>query len=101
MMRLLWFAAVEKIDPSKIGIPRVELTNNTIGLVVSSVFILIGSLAVLFMLVGAVRYVTANGEQARITQAKNTILYAIIGLVVSTLGFTIVQFVVGKLTGTL
>ena len=89
------------IDPSAVGIPKVDLNNNTLGLVMTSVFILIGALSVFFMLVGAVRYVTSNGEQQKISQSKNTILYALVGIVVSAMGFTIVQFIIGKLTGTL
>jgi hypothetical protein len=63
------------------------------------VFLAIGSIAIFFLLVGAARYVTANGEQSKIAQAKNTILYALVGVVVSSLGFTIVQFVIGKVNG--
>jgi hypothetical protein len=101
MNRLLhFFAANTQVDPNTIGVPKVDLTNETLGNVVSAVFVVIGSLAVLFVLVGAARYVTANGEPNKVTQAKNTILYAAVGVVVSALGFTIVQFVIGRLTGT-
>lgn len=100
-MGALHLFAADKVDPNAVGVPKVELTNSVLGNVMGGVFILIGALAVLFMLVGAARYVTSNGEQQKIAQAKNTILYAIVGIVVATLGFTIVQFVIGRLTGTL
>lgn len=90
-----------QVTPEQIGVPRVELTNNVLGDVMSSVFVFIGALAVLFMLVGAARFVTANGEPGKISQAKNTLIYAVVGIIVSALGFTIVQFVIGRLTGTL
>jgi hypothetical protein len=101
MFDLLRAFATGQVTPEQVGVPRVELTNNVLGNAVSAVFVLIGSLAVLFMLVGAARYVTANGEPGKIAQAKNTLIYAVVGIVVSALGFTIVQFVVGRLTGTL
>ena|SRR5688572_16924962 len=88
-------------SPTDIGVPNVSADNNTVGQVMSATFILIGALAVLFMLVGAARYITSNGEQPRIAQAKNTILYAVVGIVVSLLGFVIVQFVIGTISGTL
>lgn len=80
------------------NIPKVELNAATIGAILSAVFTLVGGLAVLFLLVGAVRYVTSNGDQGQLTQAKNTILYAIIGIVVSLSAFAIVQFVVGQIS---
>ncbi|HSE61931.1 MAG TPA: hypothetical protein VLA88_06625 [Candidatus Saccharimonadales bacterium] len=89
------------ITADNIGIPKVEANDTTIGQIVGSVFIAIGSIAVLFLLIGAARYMASNGEQNRITQAKNTILYAIVGIVISALGFTIVQFVIGRITGNL
>jgi cytochrome c biogenesis protein CcdA len=90
-----------KIDPNSIGVPKVDFTKNVLADVFSATLVFVGGMAVLFLLIGAARYVTANGEQAKVTQAKNTILYAIIGVFISSLGFTIVQFVAGRLTGTL
>jgi hypothetical protein len=89
-------AATITIPPQ--NIPDVELTNNTVALVLSAVFIFIGGLAMLFLLIGAVRYVTSNGDPGQTTQAKNTILYAVIGIVVSSSAFAIVQFMVGQLS---
>lgn len=80
------------------NIPKVQLNAATIGAILSTVFTLVGGLAILFLLVGAVRYVTSNGDQSQLTQAKNTILYAIIGIVVSLSAFAIVQFVVGQVS---
>lgn len=80
------------------NIPKITVTNSTIATALDTAFIAIGGLSVLFLLIGAVRYVTSNGDQGQITQAKNTILYAVIGIVVSLSAFTIVQFAVGKLS---
>ncbi len=80
------------------NIPKVDVTSATIGSILSATFVLVGGLAVLFLLVGAVRYVASGGDQSMIQQAKNTILYAVIGIVVSLSAFSIVQFVVGSLS---
>jgi hypothetical protein len=45
------------------------------------------------IILGALRYVISAGDASKITQAKNTILYAVIGLVVALLAFAIVNFV--------
>lgn len=79
------------------NIPKVTVSNNTIAQVLSATFIVVGALSVLFLLIGAVRYITSNGDPGQMTQAKNTILYAVVGIVVSLSAFTVVQFVVGQL----
>jgi len=80
------------------NIPKVSLNSATIGAILTAVFTLVGGLATLFLLVGAVRYVTSNGDQGQLAQAKNTILYAIVGIIVSLSAFAIVQFVVGQVS---
>ncbi len=59
---------------------------------------LLGAAAVLMIIVGGFKYVTANGDQSAITSAKNTILYSIVGLVIALMGGAIVNFVVDNLS---
>ena len=56
-----------------------------------------GVIAVIVIIVGGLRYMTSNGEQAQVKSAKDTILYAVIGLVVTMVAYAIVTWVVGKL----
>src|SRR5205809_721108 len=44
---------------------------------------IIGAISVIMIIIGGIRYVTSSGDQTAVTAAKNTILYAIIGVVVS------------------
>jgi hypothetical protein len=46
---------------------------------------------------GGLRYVVSGGNTASVTAAKNTILYAIVGIVVSLLAYAMVNFVLGAL----
>lgn len=57
----------------------------------------IGAIAVLMIIIGGIRYTISNGDQSQITSAKNTILYAIVGLVVAMLAYAIVHFVISQL----
>jgi hypothetical protein len=98
---LTFVAGDAKVDPNSIGVPKVDLTQNTLGDVFSAVLVFVGAMCLLFMLVGAARYVTANGDPKQVTTAKNTIIYALIGMVVSSMAFIIVQFVLGRLIGNL
>lgn len=54
-------------------------------------------LSVIFVAYGGFRYTTSNGDPQGVTNAKNTILAAIIGLVISISSFVLVGFVVSKL----
>jgi hypothetical protein len=58
---------------------------------------IIGGISVLVIIVGGIRYITSGGDQAGITAAKNTILYAVIGLVVAMLAYSIVHFVISNI----
>lgn len=54
---------------------------------------LIGAVSVIMLIIGGIRYTVSNGDQGAVTSAKNTILYAIIGLVVAILAYAAVSFV--------
>jgi amino acid transporter len=60
--------------------------------------VLIGALAVVFIIVGGIQYITSSGDPAQVKNAKNTILYAIIGLVVAAAAYAIVSFLTGRLS---
>ena len=69
----------------------------TIGNITDVLLYLLGAIAVLMIIIGGVRYVTSGGDQNSVTGAKNTIMYAIIGLVVAVLAYAIVHFVIGNI----
>ncbi len=57
-------------------------------------------IAVIMIIIGGIRYIISNGDQNAVTGAKNTILYAIVGLVIAIFGWAIVNFVLDEiLTG--
>lgn len=58
---------------------------------------LIGAVAVVMIIFGGFKYVTSSGESSAVSSAKNTILYAVVGLVVAVLAYAIVNFVLGSL----
>jgi hypothetical protein len=68
----------------------------TIQQITDVLVFLVGAVSVLMIIIGGVRYVTSNGEQAGTKSAKDTILYAIIGLVVAFMAYAIVHFIVAS-----
>jgi ABC-type Fe3+ transport system permease subunit len=72
--------------------PKLE---DGIKTIVNVLLFVLGAIAVVMIIIGGIRYTTSNGESAQITSAKNTILYAVVGLVVAILAYAIVNFVIG------
>lgn len=70
-----------------------ELVGTIINFVVGAV----GLVAVVVIILGGVQYTTSAGDAAKVTKAKNTIMYGVIGLVVAMLAFAIVNFVLSSL----
>jgi hypothetical protein len=58
---------------------------------------LTGMLAVLFIIIGGLRYITSGGSPEAVKSAKNTVTYAIIGLVIAVMAFAIVNVVTNLL----
>lgn len=58
--------------------------------------IILGVMAVIFILVGGFNYITANGDSSSIANAKKTIIYALVGLLVAFLARPIINFVLSK-----
>lgn len=64
--------------------------------VINLLFFIIGVIAVIMIIIGGIRYSTSNGDSSQVQSAKNTVLYAVIGLVVAILAFAIVGFVLDR-----
>jgi len=61
---------------------------------------IVGIVSVIMIIWGGFKYMTSSGNDSNVTAAKNTILYAIVGLVIVALAQILVKFVLAKLTGT-
>lgn len=54
---------------------------------------IIGAISVIMLIIGGIRYVVSGGDSSAVTAAKNTILYAIVGIIVALLAYALVNFV--------
>ncbi len=59
-----------------------------------------GLVAVVFVIIGGVGYMTSTGDPGKTEKAKKTILYAVIGMAVCVLSFAIVNFAIRAIDGT-
>lgn len=65
-----------------------------IGTITNILLFLIGTIAVIAIVIGGIRYTTSNGDASQTKAAKDTILYAVIGLIVAIMAYAIVRWVV-------
>lgn len=72
--------------------------NELIKQIINVFSVIVGIVAVIMMIYGGLRYITSGGDSGNVTSAKNTILYAIIGLIIVALAQIIVKFVLNKAT---
>lgn len=97
-------AAQSATDKMKEGINKVGGDQNKTSLednirtVTNVLLFLLGAIAVIMIIIGGIRYATSNGDSSATKAAKDTILYAVIGLIVAILSYAIVNFVIGAFT---
>ena len=58
---------------------------------------IVGALSVIMLIFGGLRYVISGGNSTAVTAAKNTILYAVVGLVIAFLAYAAINFVITSL----
>jgi hypothetical protein len=73
-----------------------EGINGLLKKIVNVISAVVGVVAVIMIVVGGFKYITSGGESSNVSGAKNTIIYAIIGLVIVALAQVIVHFVLNQ-----
>ena len=73
--------------------------NGGFSRITNTVLLIVGLISVIMLVYGGLRYILSGGDSKKVTDAKNTILYAIIGLIISMLAYAIVHFVLNSVIG--
>lgn len=73
--------------------PGRELLNSIIDIIAFAA----GALAVIFLIFGGFRYVKSGGDSNKVTEAKNMIVYALVGIIVVAIARQLIQFVLNRL----
>lgn len=68
---------------------------NFIGSIVEIVSVVTGVAAIIMLLIAGFKYITSGGDSGKISSAKNTLIYAMVGIAVAVLAQVIVNFVIG------
>ena len=78
----------QEANSGKTGVPK--LVQNIINILLYAVAVI----SVIMIIIGGIRYTTSNGEASKVTSGKNTVMYAVIGLIVAIMAYAIVNFAV-------
>ena len=73
--------------------------NGVFSRLTNTILLVVGLISVIMLVYGGLRYILSGGDSKKVTEAKNTILYAIIGLIISLLAYAIVHFVLNSVVG--
>lgn len=78
------------------ALPKRQVNNSLIRTGLTLVFTIVGALSVMMIVIGGIKYASSQGDPQAISKAKNTIIYAVVGVIVSIFSITIVGFVLGR-----
>ena len=87
---------MDNLNQALNNLPRAntEVTQNNI---INYILYVAGILAVVMIIVSGLKMTMSAGDAGAVQKAKNTLVYAIIGLVIAVLAYVIVNFVLKKL----
>ncbi len=90
---------VTDTDPNATGTTNASDRVTEIAQQVIRIFsYVVGIISVIMVIVGGFQYVTSGGDSGKVTTAKNTIMYALIGIVIVALSQIMVNFVLERFT---
>ncbi len=73
--------------------------SNLMTRIINFFSLLVGIVSVIMIIIGGFQYVMSNGDSGKISTAKNTIIFALVGLIIVAMSQFIVHFVLGKVAG--
>jgi len=79
--------------PLAAGGDLISVINN----ISNTLLLLVGVVAMLFLIIGGFQYITSAGNAENIQKAKTTIMYAVIGIIVTLLSWAVVNFIIKAL----
>jgi hypothetical protein len=78
------------------GLPTAAANSSALQHLLQIVFGIFGAIAVLMIVIAGLHFIEAQGDPSKIAKARNTIIYALVGLVIAISAEIIVSFVLGK-----
>lgn len=78
------------------GLPTVAANQNNLAVIMQLAFGVIGAVAVIVIMVGALSMIAAQGDPAKVAKGRQTVIFALVGLAIAISAEAIVTFTLGK-----
>jgi hypothetical protein len=83
------------VIPAKdVNLPKSAADQAQVDGIVNGIFVIAGAVTIIFILIGAIRYATSQGDANAVKTAKEMIIYSLVGMVMVGMAFAIVQIVI-------
>lgn len=93
-IHLMPHLAAISIKADDIGLPHSTPTvGAALSIVVNTLIFLIGMLSVVMIIVGGIKIVVSNGDPARYKSGRDTITYAVVGIILALIAYSVVIFI--------
>lgn len=79
------------------SLPTTSANGTTVNTIFNIIFVILGALAILFVVLAGTRYTLSGGDPEKVQTAKNELKNALIGLLIVSLAAVIVKFIIGIL----
>ena len=98
-VKIMAASSREKLEKEIQDLPNQDFGQNNVSNIFNVAYSLVGLVAVAFIIYGAVQYITANGDAGKLTKAKHTIMYAVVGMMIVLLAAAITYFITSSIAG--
>lgn len=95
MLEHILFAVI--LNKEELDIPRNDLSSTTLQNVINIVLGIVASVALLIITIAGFKYVMSQGNPDEVAKAKNQIIYALVGLVITMAAFGITTFIYSRI----
>lgn len=82
--------------PGDLGIPDQNAGDAELMAFINVIYLIAGGIAVIVLIIAGINYITSAGSAEKITKAKNTIVYTVVGIILITGAFVITNFVMSR-----
>lgn len=85
------------LNKDDVNIPQTDIGTARVTSIYELIFAIIGGIALIIIIISGIKFMTSQGDPQATAKARNTIIYAGVGLAVSVSAFSIIAFVLDKL----
>lgn len=85
------------VTKDQINIPTTDVTDVRVSTIYTLVFTVVGGVSVIVIILSGIKFITSQGDPQAVAKARNSIIYAAVGLAISVAAFSIVTFVINRI----